>query len=76
MVGFSLPTGLFQTYAEQDLRRSQSWLYGPQVDLSGKDLGFEYTPVFPEENITIVTEDVVHTTVHAAGNGITRLMVL
>ena len=47
--GFLCQPDFFQTYAEQDLRRSQSWLYGPQVDLSGKDLGFEYTPVFPEE---------------------------
>ena len=47
--GFLCQPDFFQTYAEQDLRRSQSWLYGPQVDLSGKDLGFEYTPVFSEE---------------------------
>ncbi|MDC2657242.1 RagB/SusD family nutrient uptake outer membrane protein [Bacteroides ovatus] len=47
--GFLCQPDFFQTYAEQDLRRSQSWLYGPQVDLSGKDLGFEYTPVFLEE---------------------------
>ena len=49
--GFLCQPDFFQTYAEQDLRRSQSWLYGPQVDLSGKDLGFEYTPVFLEEKI-------------------------
>ena len=49
MVGFSLPTGLFQTYAEQDLRRSQSWLYGPSSRPKRKGSWFRIYPVFPEE---------------------------
>lgn len=46
--GFLCQPDFFQTYAENDVRRSQSWLYGPQVDVNGKDLDFSYTPVFDE----------------------------
>jgi len=47
--GFICQPDFFQTYADNDLRRSQSWLYGEQYDLSGNDLKFAYASVFDEK---------------------------
>ncbi len=46
--GFICQPDFFQTYDEADLRRSESWLYGEQYDISGASLGFEYTAVFDD----------------------------
>lgn len=47
--GFICQPDFFQSYDEKDIRRSQSWLYGDQVDISGKSLDFAYIPVFDEK---------------------------
>jgi len=47
--GFLCQPDFFQTYNENDLRRSASWLYGQQYDISGNKLeGVVYNPVFDE----------------------------
>ncbi|EGN58069.1 hypothetical protein PRBRB14_15320 [Hallella multisaccharivorax DSM 17128] len=46
--GFVCQPDFFQTYDSKDKRLSQSWLYGEQYDINGKDLGFAYNPVFDE----------------------------
>ena len=46
--GFLCEPDFFQTYDAKDIRKSESWLYGEQYDINGKDLGFAYTPVFAE----------------------------
>lgn len=47
--GFICQPDFFQSYDEKDVRRSQSWLYGNQVDMNGKSLDFAYIPVFDEK---------------------------
>lgn len=46
--GFICQPDFFQTYADNDVRKSESWLYGEQYDLDGNDLEFAYSPVFDE----------------------------
>lgn len=47
--GFICEPDFYQSYNEKDIRRSESWLYGEQLDVNGKDIGFAYTPVFDEK---------------------------
>ncbi|MCI1683419.1 MAG: RagB/SusD family nutrient uptake outer membrane protein [Bacteroides sp.] len=46
--GFLCQPDFFQTYDEKDIRRSESWLYGEQVDIDGNSLNFTYNPIFDE----------------------------
>lgn len=46
--GFLCQPDFFKTYDEKDTRRAQTWLYGQQYSLDGKDLEFAYNPVFDE----------------------------
>lgn len=46
--GFLCQPDFFQTYDDKDIRKSETWLYGQQYDISGKPLDFAYNAVFDE----------------------------
>lgn len=47
--GFVCQPDFFEKYSDDDTRRSDSWLYGQQYDISGKAIdGFVITPIFDE----------------------------